>query len=590
MKGGLRVTKVNDGTVSLSGKVPTSVRRKFGTKVADSLQGAANSGKPLNKGAIKAIFGGGKGKVIADAIVSFSGKGGSPKGAVMHLNNKTDKNVRMTIRDEKGKLHFKSSDTGLESAARLMNLLGSRKKGTVTVQNPLAGKKDELKVAEARRLSAKEKAAPRGKFGAGLPKMSTAKATPRDDSETSLQSRKDMADSINHALMSKAQLDLAKNFETLDSELGYKPGNTPESVSHKIIYGIKTNSKEVKALAGPGATPEQLQKARDEVRLQYRLSVAKNPDREKAVAANKALHEASALKGAMVLVKFKPDDDTARKGYDSNVRRVSEMPDGTPIPKGVHYGTFSGAEVPSTGNINLLIRDETRRLEGQAAELADQEKRPTAINMHTVERAFVKVGKQWKEWTDDGLVDVADNEPWSKVGMTRPSKAVEEEESVVPFEGSPLGGKKSEMYNTKRTVTMAKPGKQVQLAGKIVSPSKTIPFNDSELKDGMKALSSAMQKASGLPVKDVGTSEVGEGAKGDGSEIELGISEDKTTIVMNGWDGHIQRSETGEFVASIMPVVGKDPVRAPEVQKTFKSVSAAAKWLAKTWKKTIDEI
>lgn len=92
MKKGLRITKVSDGTVKLSGRIPSSLRADLGDKAAAGLNRLAKSGKPVNVGALKAILAGAGNKRLVNEILGFSQKGVGTKGQTMDVGLRQVKN------------------------------------------------------------------------------------------------------------------------------------------------------------------------------------------------------------------------------------------------------------------------------------------------------------------------------------------------------------------------------------------------------------------------------------------------------------------------------------------------------------------
>lgn len=119
---GVRATKVSDGTVRLTGEVTPQLRKVLGDNAANAIRNAIKNGKPLNEGAIKAIFGKSKHDGLRAAMTVFSGKGiGGKKGSSLALTEN-----KIILRNAEGKKQVIP---------------------IVKVQNPvLAGKKDEMRL------------------------------------------------------------------------------------------------------------------------------------------------------------------------------------------------------------------------------------------------------------------------------------------------------------------------------------------------------------------------------------------------------------------------------------------------------------
>lgn len=86
--GGVRATKVSDGTVRLEGRVTKSFRRQAGDRTADAVQRAIDSKKPLNTTAIKSLFADTQNKAMAQSIENFAKKQAGSKGQMMGLGDR----------------------------------------------------------------------------------------------------------------------------------------------------------------------------------------------------------------------------------------------------------------------------------------------------------------------------------------------------------------------------------------------------------------------------------------------------------------------------------------------------------------------
>lgn len=427
-KGSLSVTKVAGGIrVKIpGGKLNAAMRKVVGEKTAKSLEKAAKNKSVLGPGAAKAIVTHkGTNKTFANAFEGLaykSGQGAIGKGTTQFGSKSTSLkqgNLNIHIRDENGKIKFKSTLEQLRKVAKTKNFLGkissaankAPKAGTVKIANPLKSKTSQLSVEAAKSLASSKQ-----KFGQGIPKLSDMQAN-KNPTETT---QKLMA-----ALISNSQHAIAKDMAKISEKLGIRPDLTPEqhAMAMKEAEGLKITSKSVKPLLKPNMSLKEKHAIRDNVRAEAIAKISANQDvgLAKQLLAKKSEYT---TKGVLVLVQKNGAVGTQGKNYVPNAEtKTINKAAGYTLPAGVHFGSFQTARVSKEGNGMFLIQDRTRELKGEKAEAATNLNRPTTTRLENIGRMFVKAGKTWKEVTNSGLKPVPKGKnAYELVGGEKPPK------------------------------------------------------------------------------------------------------------------------------------------------------------------------
>jgi hypothetical protein len=418
-RGSVTFTKASDGTVRVgisgpSGRINSGLRNALGNKLADKIEAAAKSGKPLNATAVKALMTvkGAKGiaKTAADTAAGFAQKGGAPKGTTMRLylgQKAGELTPKINMRGLDNKMKFQASIDQLRALTKLKNLVpkGPKTPGTV-IGNPLKDKSSAISIG-----GAKASAAAGGKFGQNMPKISDVKGN---------KSPEETAKNLMESLQSTAQREISKKISVLADKLGRDPSLTQEQYDAAVqkAESLRSNSKELKGRFTGNESETEKRVKLDQARAEAIAAVSANKDVEAAKQILE-LKKEYMTKGVMIMMVKNGTavTDGKRVGPDENVDYRSRTGSGAKLPPNTHYGYFQSASVGKTGDaagkLNISITDETRRLTGEKSD-----NRFTTTRGENIERMFVKDGNKWSEMTDKGLVPVDD--VWAEIGVEKP--------------------------------------------------------------------------------------------------------------------------------------------------------------------------